>query len=610
MLKRAYQTLAGDVRTGRFVTSASEWLLDNFHLIAAQIADVRRNLPRTYYRQLPALASREHAGRPRVYAMAIELVRHGDGRFDRQELAAFLNSYQRIAPLTIGELWAWPSMLTLALVENLRRLADEILTSRDARLVADDYILRAEADAPAGVARDGSHRLDRPVAAAHARVRTRGARAAPGRRGASGRAADDGRGSDSRRTSAAGRHAGLGRQRDHEPAAVLGDRLARLRRERESGRARAAARSGRRLRAHGFPQPRPAAARRRADRRAYRGSAGAAGPESDRVRARGGRARLGIRSVGACRLSPRRPRPRRSRGRRRVPAGVRHAREALRSSAIATAHLPGIDYRGRRAPADGRRRVDSARRSRLPHSLRTRSRRSSSRLRVSPCLRSTSRSRSCSGYGRARSRPAPAAAPRLSRTACPRTRARWSSCPTLLTSTDGVASLLEHLEVLAYGNLDPHIHFAILSDFVDAPSAVREEDEPLLAAARDGILDLNRPVRSATTPDRFFLFHRDRRWNPRERIVDGMGAQARQDRRVQPPAARRRRTRRSRRRWANWTCCRACATASRSTPTRGCRAMPRSRSSASSRIRSIGPRSIRRPAASPRATPSCSRASA
>ena len=38
-----------------------------------------------------------------------------------------MNSYQAVAPLTIGELWAWPSMLKLALIENLRRLADETL---------------------------------------------------------------------------------------------------------------------------------------------------------------------------------------------------------------------------------------------------------------------------------------------------------------------------------------------------------------------------------------------------------------------------------------------------------------------------------------------------
>ena len=85
----------------------------------------------SYYRELPTLASREHAGQARVYAMAVELLRHSDSRLDRQQLTRFLNSYQRVAPLTIGELWAWPSMLKLALIENLRRLAEE--TARRAR---------------------------------------------------------------------------------------------------------------------------------------------------------------------------------------------------------------------------------------------------------------------------------------------------------------------------------------------------------------------------------------------------------------------------------------------------------------------------------------------
>ena len=48
MLRAAYRTLADDVRTGQFVVSAADWLLDNFHLIASEITDIRRNLPRTY----------------------------------------------------------------------------------------------------------------------------------------------------------------------------------------------------------------------------------------------------------------------------------------------------------------------------------------------------------------------------------------------------------------------------------------------------------------------------------------------------------------------------------------------------------------------------------
>jgi len=144
VLREAYRTLADDVRTGQAVTPATEWLLDNFHLLTSEILDIRQHLPGTYYRQLPTLASREHAGHTRIYAMAVELLRHSDSRIDRQQLAMFVNSYQRVAPLTIGELWAWPSMLKLALIENLRRLAAGTLESRRARLAADAYVSQIE----------------------------------------------------------------------------------------------------------------------------------------------------------------------------------------------------------------------------------------------------------------------------------------------------------------------------------------------------------------------------------------------------------------------------------------------------------------------------------
>ena len=140
VLSEAYRTLADDVHHGAFVTPAAEWLLDNFHLVASEIRDVRHNLPRGYYRELPKLAPRELAGHARVYAMAVELIRHSDSRLDRQQLLRFINSYQTVAPLTIGELWAWPSMLKLALVENLRRLAEEMLLARAARRAAEAYV--------------------------------------------------------------------------------------------------------------------------------------------------------------------------------------------------------------------------------------------------------------------------------------------------------------------------------------------------------------------------------------------------------------------------------------------------------------------------------------
>ena len=145
VLREAYVAMADDVHRGEFVTPAAEWLLDNFHLVASEILDVRRSLPQGYYRELPKLAFRELAGHARAYAMAVELIRHSDSRLDRHQLVRFMNSYQNVAPLTIGELWAWPSMLKLALIENLRRLAQETLEARAARRAADAYVARVDA---------------------------------------------------------------------------------------------------------------------------------------------------------------------------------------------------------------------------------------------------------------------------------------------------------------------------------------------------------------------------------------------------------------------------------------------------------------------------------
>jgi cyclic beta-1,2-glucan synthetase len=145
VLREAYLTMADDVHRGEYVTPAAEWLLDNFHLVASEVLDVRRNLPPGYYRELPKLALGELAGHARIYALSEELIRHSDSRLDRQQLVRFLNSFQAVAPLTIGELWAWPSMLTLALIENLRRLAEETIEARAAARAADAYVARFEA---------------------------------------------------------------------------------------------------------------------------------------------------------------------------------------------------------------------------------------------------------------------------------------------------------------------------------------------------------------------------------------------------------------------------------------------------------------------------------
>jgi cyclic beta-1,2-glucan synthetase len=139
VLREAYTELVRVVRHGEAVPPGAEWLLDNFHLLEVAIAGVHKNLPRRYYRELPRLAAREVAGAARVHAMAIEFIRHSDARIDPQRLIRFLNAFQSVAPLTLGELWAWPSMLELCLIENVRCLADELVASRAGEAQADRH---------------------------------------------------------------------------------------------------------------------------------------------------------------------------------------------------------------------------------------------------------------------------------------------------------------------------------------------------------------------------------------------------------------------------------------------------------------------------------------
>ena len=111
---------------GRRIAPAAEWLVDNFYLIEEQVRLAKRHLPKDYAKELPRLKTGPNAGRPRVYDLALEIISHVDGRVDIESLSAFVQSYQRVEPLRLGELWAVPIMLRLALIENLRRVSARI----------------------------------------------------------------------------------------------------------------------------------------------------------------------------------------------------------------------------------------------------------------------------------------------------------------------------------------------------------------------------------------------------------------------------------------------------------------------------------------------------
>jgi len=64
-------------------------------------------------------------------------VAHGDGRVDPETLSRFVAAYQTVADLRLGELWAIPIMLRLAVIENLRRVGVHIAAGWEERNLAE-----------------------------------------------------------------------------------------------------------------------------------------------------------------------------------------------------------------------------------------------------------------------------------------------------------------------------------------------------------------------------------------------------------------------------------------------------------------------------------------
>ena len=512
-LRRAYLVMADDVHRGEFVTPAAEWLLDNFHLVASVLLDVRRNLPPGYYRELPKLALRELAGDARVYAMAIELIRHSDSRLDRQQLVRFMNSYQAVAPLTIGELWAWPSMLKLALVENLRRLAEETLEARAAGRAADAYVARIDASGhgkppplperlhPGYVVqllqrvREYGPRLSAVRAAVDAHLETRHTTSEDAIRSEHQRQA-------ATQVSVANVITSLRLCGDLDwsqyfEAVSLVERVLQRDPAGAYGSMDFLSRDRYRQAVEELSEP-TGEAQMRVVLRAVESArlAAESGQAADRA------AHVGHHLIGRGRRDLETDVAYRPRLRRRLRRfAFAHATAVyLGSIGLLTALLLalGLAYlQGQNAGASVQ--VAAALLLLLP----------ASEVAIAFVQRLAAR------WAPPRRLPRldfPAGVPDDARTIV--------VVPTLLTSVPGARALIEHVEVLALANLDPRIHFAILSDFVDAPAREMPEDEPILEAARAGIESLNARFGEGYR-DRFLLLHRVRRWNPGESVWMG-----------------------------------------------------------------------------------------
>jgi cyclic beta-1,2-glucan synthetase len=141
-IHQAHTDLAAAGRLERNVPPTAEWLLDNEFILESNARDIKLNLPRRFSQELPALVGEPYKGLPRIYSLAQALVVCTELRLDRENIVAFIDAYQAVRPLTIGELWAIPQMFRIALIEAIQPLAASALTELRERESADFWANR------------------------------------------------------------------------------------------------------------------------------------------------------------------------------------------------------------------------------------------------------------------------------------------------------------------------------------------------------------------------------------------------------------------------------------------------------------------------------------
>ncbi len=137
VLNEVRKLITDSIKNKNQISPAAEWLIDNFYLIEEHIRIAKKHFPKGYSEDLPQLLENESAGLTRIYDIVLQIISHSDGRIDIESLSSFVKAYQTITNLQLGELWAIPIMLRLALIENLRRVSIRIAIDRVDKNLAD-----------------------------------------------------------------------------------------------------------------------------------------------------------------------------------------------------------------------------------------------------------------------------------------------------------------------------------------------------------------------------------------------------------------------------------------------------------------------------------------
>ena len=139
-IKESYQGINQYYYNAEDLIPAAEWYLDNYYLINDLIDDVITDLTKQYESKLQYFAGGDLSGYPRIYVLVFEFVRNNDNELDFDHLRDFIIHYQSEAPLSSAEIWAIPIMLKVILLEKIFYQVERINYIQKERELAENWL--------------------------------------------------------------------------------------------------------------------------------------------------------------------------------------------------------------------------------------------------------------------------------------------------------------------------------------------------------------------------------------------------------------------------------------------------------------------------------------
>ncbi|HWB95071.1 MAG TPA: hypothetical protein VG672_00160, partial [Bryobacteraceae bacterium] len=119
LLRNTCETLAAQAASGKEMSPAAAWLLDNYLFVHGQAQTVGLDIPPGFFSKLPRASGEAGGEWPRAAVVADAIVNASDGALTSEAIRIYLRTYQRSTPLTLAELWALEALLKLVLIRRL-----------------------------------------------------------------------------------------------------------------------------------------------------------------------------------------------------------------------------------------------------------------------------------------------------------------------------------------------------------------------------------------------------------------------------------------------------------------------------------------------------------